>query len=163
MSQANSADAARALPHRSAPKPLHFPEDSDAPETLLHLLLRTLLFQALYRHCANRGSVGSEQFVYFNAADPKKCRAPDAFVKLGVAQEHFSVWKTWERGVPELAVEIASATKSCSCSSELSTLDSRLSTLDCRLLQSPARGFACGIASMRISSSASSAVTQQRA
>ncbi len=101
-------DAALALAHRTAPKPLHFPEEAEMPETMVHLLLRTLLFQMLQRRLGRSAAVGSEQFVYFNARDPRKCLAPDAFVKLGAVPEHFPIWKTWERGVPELCVEIAS-------------------------------------------------------
>jgi Uma2 family endonuclease len=36
--------------------------------------------------------------------------APDAFVKLGVPDTDFKTWMTWERGTPELAVEIVSDT-----------------------------------------------------
>jgi hypothetical protein len=34
--------------------------------------------------------------------------APDAFVRLGTPDTHFKSWKVWERGAPELAVEILS-------------------------------------------------------
>jgi Uma2 family endonuclease len=51
-----------------------------------------------------------EQFIYWNARDPRRCCSPDAFVKLGVRDEMFETWKTWERGVPELVVEILSST-----------------------------------------------------
>jgi Uma2 family endonuclease len=34
-----------------------------------------------------------------------KC-APDVFVKLGAPDTIFRSWKTWERGAPDLAVEI---------------------------------------------------------
>lgn len=52
--------------------------------------------------------MGSDQFVYWRASDPKICLAPDAFLKLGQPFEHFDSWKTWERGAPDLAVEIVS-------------------------------------------------------
>jgi hypothetical protein len=52
--------------------------------------------------------VGSDQFVYFDASSPKRKCAPDAFVKLGAKQTSFPSWKTWEKGVPELCVEILS-------------------------------------------------------
>ena len=35
-------------------------------------------------------------------------QAPDEFVRLGGPDEPFDTSKTWERGVPELCVEIAS-------------------------------------------------------
>jgi hypothetical protein len=52
--------------------------------------------------------VGCDQFVYWNAKDPRVGLAPGAFVKLGSEQDLFPSWKTWERGTPELAVEVKS-------------------------------------------------------
>ncbi len=78
------------------------------PETTIHLVLRTFLFQLLRFAFGNSCCVGSDQFVYWRASDPRTCVAPDAFVKLGVQNTHFDSWKTWERGAPELAVEIVS-------------------------------------------------------
>lgn len=78
------------------------------PETKLHLTLRTGLYLILARELAARACIGSDQFVYWNAKDPRRCLAPDAFVKLGAPDVVFDSWKTWERGTPELAVEILS-------------------------------------------------------
>ena len=91
-----------------APVPLHFPTEAEMPETTLHLAVRTFLFQLLQFTFGASCCVGSEQFVYWRASDPKTCLAPDAFLKLGVKNAHFDSWKTWERGTPELAVEIVS-------------------------------------------------------
>lgn len=97
------------LRYTRAPVPLHFPEEAEMPEGKTHLTLRTFLYQLLKFALGPAHSVGSEQFVYFNAADPKKCLAPDAFVKLDVRDTQFGTWKTWERGgPPNLAVEIVS-------------------------------------------------------
>lgn len=112
--------AARALPHRNAPTPLHFPSEAEMPETLAHLVMRTLLFQMLSSLLKGVASVGSEQFVYFNARDPRRCLAPDAFVKIGGGQDLFPIWKTWERGSPELCVEIASESDDVSWETKLS-------------------------------------------
>jgi Uma2 family endonuclease len=79
------------------------------PEGKTHLTLRTFLYQLLKFALGPSHSVGSEQFVYFNAANPKACLAPDAFVKSNVPETQFGTWKTWERGgPPDLAVEIVS-------------------------------------------------------
>ncbi len=78
------------------------------PETTVHLVLRTFLYQLLRFAFGDSCCVGSDQFVYWRAADPKTCLAPDLFLKLGVPAAHFDSWKTWERGTPELAVEIVS-------------------------------------------------------
>lgn len=78
------------------------------PETTTHLVLRTFLFQLLRFALGESCAVGSDQFVYWRASDPKTCVAPDVFVKRGVHAVHFDSWKTWERGTPELAVEIVS-------------------------------------------------------
>lgn len=97
------------LRYTRAPVPLHFPEEAEMPEGKTHLTLRTFLYQLLKYALGPSHSVGSEQFVYFNAADPKKCVAPDAFVKLNVPDTQFGTWKTWERGgPPDLVVEIVS-------------------------------------------------------
>ncbi len=78
------------------------------PETTVHLVLRTFLFQLLRFALGDSCCVGSDQFIYWRASDPRTCLAPDAFVKLGVKNAHFDSWKTWERGAPELAVELVS-------------------------------------------------------
>lgn len=97
------------LRYTRAPVPLHFPEAAEMPQSKTRLTLRTFLYQLLKFALGPAHSVGSEQFVYFNAADPKKCLAPDAFVKLDVPDTQFGTWKTWERGgPPNLAVEIVS-------------------------------------------------------
>jgi Putative restriction endonuclease len=92
-----------------APEPVVFPESALMPENKSHLIVRTFLFQLLRYALGPSHSVGSEQFVYWNARDPKRSLAPDAFVKLDVPDTKFSSWKTWEQGgAPELAIEIAS-------------------------------------------------------
>jgi hypothetical protein len=78
------------------------------PESLRHSRLCEALFQILTRHVGRGGSVGADNFVYFDASHPKRCLAPDAFVKLGVPQALFSSWKTWEKGTPDVCVEILS-------------------------------------------------------
>ena len=78
------------------------------PESRRHLVLRTILFQLLFDELTPGATVGSDQFVYWNAADPRRCLAPDALVRLGVPDATFDAWKTWERGAPDVGVEIAS-------------------------------------------------------
>jgi len=85
-----------------------FPVEDIVPESKRHLLLRTLLFQLLKYHFADRACVGSDQFVYWNARDPKRSLAPDVFLRMGTKDDTFDSWKTWERGTPELAIEIVS-------------------------------------------------------
>lgn len=89
-----------------APRPLHFPESADVPESRLHEDLCALL-RALLRHAfALQHSVGGDQFVYWDPTDPRACLAPDAFVRLGTPDSKFKTWKVWEWGAPELAIEI---------------------------------------------------------
>jgi Uma2 family endonuclease len=79
------------------------------PESKTHLNVRTFLYRLLTFALGAEHSVGSEQFVYWNASNPKRCVSPDVFVKLGVPNSSFASWKTWRQGgVPELAVEIQS-------------------------------------------------------
>jgi Uma2 family endonuclease len=93
----------------SAPVPVHFPSEAEVPESKLHLELRTLLYQILRYAFAAESSIGCDQFVYFDAANPRACLSPDAFVRLGEPDSKFTSWKVWERGAPQLAVEIVSA------------------------------------------------------
>jgi Uma2 family endonuclease len=91
-----------------APQPLHFPEHGQVPETKWHLELKTLLYQFLKLAFAEQAHIGCDQFVYWDAANPRVSLAPDAFVRLGGPDELFGSWKVWERGAPHLAVEIIS-------------------------------------------------------
>ena len=95
-----------------APQPIHFPSEESpeeqVSETKRHLEARTMLYLLLKEAVATTAAIGSEQFVYFDAADPRRCLSPDAFVKLGVREGSFDTWKVWERGALDLAVEIVS-------------------------------------------------------
>jgi Uma2 family endonuclease len=91
-----------------APRPLHFPEFEEVGESKLHLELCTLLYQVLSLAFADHASIGCDQFVYWDASDPRASLAPDAFVRLGQPDENFRSWKVWERGAPQVAVEIIS-------------------------------------------------------
>jgi Uma2 family endonuclease len=91
-----------------APTPLNFPEFEEVGESKLHFELCALLYQLLTLAFAEHSSIGCDQFVYWDAKDPRACLAPDAFVRLGQPDENFRSWKVWERGAPQLAVEIIS-------------------------------------------------------
>jgi len=107
----NSFLASRPRPNRSyvrPPAPIHFPESAEMPETGLHLELRTALYLLVRDFVGERGAVGSEQFVYWDPSDPRKCLAPDLIVRMGAAPGPFPTWRTWERGAPHLAVEVVS-------------------------------------------------------
>jgi Uma2 family endonuclease len=97
------------LHHVRTPVPVHFPESEEVPETKLHLKLRTLLFEFLELAFADRATIGSDQFVYWDPTDPKASLAPDAFVRWGEPDHMFRSWKVWERGAPQLAIEVISA------------------------------------------------------
>ena len=99
---------APAFGHISAPRPLFFPTEAEIPETKDHLDLRTALYLVLRSLFSATAWVGSDQFVNYDASDPSRVVAPDLFVRRGGPDEQFSSWKTWERGAPELAVEIVS-------------------------------------------------------
>jgi Uma2 family endonuclease len=88
--------------------PIVFPEEAELPESQHHLELRTLLYHLLSDHLGLDTTVGSDQFVYYDAADPKKSVAPDVYVRLEPRAEPIRSWKTWERGAPDVAVEIIS-------------------------------------------------------
>jgi hypothetical protein len=94
--------------HLTKPRPLVFPTDSTVPETKEHLDLRTALYLVLCETFGATAWVGSDQFVYYDASNPTRVVAPDLFVRRGGPDEAFASWKVWERGAPELAIEIAS-------------------------------------------------------
>jgi len=92
-------------------RPLEFPSyrpEFDLGETLPHGRMCEVLYVVLTRLVGSAHCVGTDNFVYYDAKDPKKCLAPDAFLKLGARQEMFETWKIWEKGAPELCVEIVS-------------------------------------------------------
>jgi Uma2 family endonuclease len=89
-------------------KPLVFPESAAVPETQLHLDLRTLLYLLLSDYLGEDFIVGSDQFVYWDASNPQCCVAPDVYVKRARRGEPVRSWKVWERGAPDVAVEIVS-------------------------------------------------------
>jgi hypothetical protein len=98
-----------AVRHLRAPRPIHFPEEAEVPESKTHLVLRTFLFWLLRYALGPDHSIGSDQFVYWIASNPRRSLAPDLFVKLHVPDTSFRTWKTWQQGgAPELALEIAS-------------------------------------------------------
>ena len=97
--------------HVRPAQPLRFPSSQpewDVGQSIRHLHLCTILHEILLSVLAPASSVGCDQFVYFDAANPRRCLAPDGFVKLGVPQEMFESWKVWEKGAPELAFEVLS-------------------------------------------------------
>lgn len=91
------------------PVPVHFPEGESVPESKRHLEQRTALYQILMLAFSERMAVGSDQFVYWDPTNPRQCLAPDVFARLGTPDEPFRSWKVWERGAPDVAVEIVSA------------------------------------------------------
>jgi Uma2 family endonuclease len=105
-----SRDRALVKPHRycRTPAPLYFPATEKVPETKENMERRTALYQSVKRELAASATIGSDQFVYWDATSTKKRLAPDVFVRLGQPDETFRVWKTWERGAPDLGVEIVS-------------------------------------------------------
>lgn len=94
--------------YRRAPERVFFPSSEEMPETNRHLELRTTLYLLLKREFARSATIGSDQFVYWDPRTSKKRLAPDVFVRLGTPQRTFRSWKIWERGAPELGVEIVS-------------------------------------------------------
>jgi Uma2 family endonuclease len=87
---------------------LHFPVQAEVPESKRHLELRTLLYQFLKLAFAAVAAIGCDQFVYWDPTNPRACLAPDAFLRFGTADDLFRSWKVWERGAPQVAVEIIS-------------------------------------------------------
>jgi Uma2 family endonuclease len=111
-----SSPTASSLRHVRAPLPLRFPAEEPEwermPESTRHHALCEALYQILRRVVPAEHTVAADAFVYFDAADAGRKLAPDAFVKLGVAQHDFESYLAWERGTPELAFEVLSPSDS---------------------------------------------------
>ena len=111
LSPMTRSPSLESIRHMRPPQPLRFPESQpewDLGQSIRHLQLCVLLHEILSAAVGPASSVGCDQFVYFDAANPRRCLAPDGFVKLGVPQEMFETWRVWEKGAPELAIEILS-------------------------------------------------------
>jgi hypothetical protein len=103
------------LRHVRPVKPLRFPSSNsewDMPQSGRHGRMCELMYQVLVAAVGPAHTVGADQFVYYDASAPRRCLAPDAFVKLGVPTHLPDVWRTWAQGTPELCVEILSPSDS---------------------------------------------------
>lgn len=104
-----SSDLAVAQPHVRPIEPLKFDALARREWTPRQLHFRQAIDEVLREAVRlTTSTVGSGRAVYFRANDPEHHLVPDAFVKLGIADHRFEVWKVWERGAPNLAFEISS-------------------------------------------------------
>ncbi len=108
MADSPALKLAHVRPVRPADFPSAEPWEEHLGQSQRHLELCFLLFALLKRLVTPEHSCGSDQFVYWNARSNRRQLAPDGYVKLGVPHEAVNSWKTWEKGIPELAVEILS-------------------------------------------------------
>lgn len=121
-----STSRAASLRHVRPVQPLRFPEQEPDEQRMgqgrRHRHLCEALYQMLRSVCVPEHTVGADQFVYFDAAAPKRCLAPDAFVTLGVPDHDFDSYLVWEEGTPDVAFEVLSP----SDTPERWTLDEKL-------------------------------------
>ena len=103
---------ASSLTHVRPVEPLRFPVQEPDEERMgqgrRHLYLCTALQEIIRASCVPENTVGFDQFVYFDASNPKRCLAPDAFVRLGVPDHDFDSYLVWEEGTPDVAFEVLS-------------------------------------------------------
>jgi hypothetical protein len=92
------------------PVPLFFPVEEEVPESKLHRLLMSRLWDSVERELGDHALIASDQFLYWDATDPKKCLAPDVAIRVGARNFVLDTWKTWELGAPHVGVEIVSDT-----------------------------------------------------
>jgi hypothetical protein len=90
------------------PAPLNFPEEEQVGESVDHKLRVVALWQSVTQALGDGALVASDQFLYWDPTDPKKCLAPDLAVRMGTPSVILKTWKTWERGAPHVGVEIVS-------------------------------------------------------
>jgi Uma2 family endonuclease len=99
------------LRHLRPVEPLSFPANDpewEMGESIRHTCLCYLLHLVLRNALGDAHTAGIDNFVYWDASNPRRKCAPDGFVKLGVPHTQFDSWKVWEHGAPELAIEILS-------------------------------------------------------
>lgn len=103
---------ASTLRHVRPVEPLRFPCQEPDEERMgqgrRHLHLCAALYEMLRAVCVPEHTVGADQFVYFDASNPRRCLAPDAFVTLGVPDHDFDAYLAWEEGTPDVAFEVLS-------------------------------------------------------
>ena len=110
LTTADSDAISRRRRYLREPVRLHFPVEEKVPESKVHRLLTTRLFESVERELGDHALVASNQFVYWDPSDPRKCLAPDLAVRVGAANRLLQTWKTWELGAPHVGVEIVSDT-----------------------------------------------------
>jgi Uma2 family endonuclease len=88
--------------------PVFFPTEEKVPESAWHRKASALLTDSVEREFTGRALLSSDQFLYWDPTNPKRCLAPDLAVRLGAPSELLQSWKTWERGAPHLGVELVS-------------------------------------------------------
>jgi hypothetical protein len=69
---------------------------------------RALLAASIEHGLGAEGLVCSDQFLYWDARDPRRCLAPDVCFRVGAPRDLPLWWKIWERGAPHVGVEIVS-------------------------------------------------------
>jgi len=84
------------------------PEEEKVAEHFFHFRIRQLLIEILQQEFGQSVLLGSDQFVYWDAHDPKKNLSPDVMLRRNTPHEDLGNWKVWERGAPHIAVEIIS-------------------------------------------------------
>jgi Uma2 family endonuclease len=105
--------SASSLRHVRPVRPLRFreqePEEERLGQSRRHLHLCEALYELLRASVSfEENTIGADQFVYFDGSQPRRCLAPDGFVKLGQPDADFDSWMVWERGAPDVAFEVLS-------------------------------------------------------
>lgn len=94
---------------------IEYPTSDGKPmaETDFHRKLMTDTIEALEAYFADRPDVyvSGNMLVYYMEGEPRRHRAPDAFVVFGVPKHEREVFKTWIEGkAPDVVIEITSKT-----------------------------------------------------
>jgi Uma2 family endonuclease len=108
MTAAGARSTRPARRYLREPERLVFPVEEEVPEGGVHVRLRTLLWQLIRAELGHVAMVGSDQFVFWDASDPRRRLAPDVWFWRGAPDAPVQSWKVWERGAPHVAVEILS-------------------------------------------------------
>jgi hypothetical protein len=85
-----------------------FPVEEKRMESKWHRLVCQMLYDLLRVVFAERALLAWDQFLYWDASNPRQKAAPDIYGRTDQRDRIFQSWKVWELGAPEFVFEVVS-------------------------------------------------------
>lgn len=77
-------------------------------EGMGHWLVCKLLFESLRAALGDHVLLSVNQFLYWDARDPRRSAGPDVYGRLDREAQLLRTWKVWELGAPQFVIEVVS-------------------------------------------------------